>query len=766
MANIDKTDFIWNGKLTGAVNLVYSDLLNVDVVRPTYSWTHRNSSFFLETRLGYLNEEKISWFLKTVAPYSEHKNDWEITDVKAIWDTNCSWEEWNIFMIVHNLDDDFRWVISARVENWCVTNQIANYTTWWWNTCWCWDWKFFKTIWPKGTAKEITEWYYSVEWIQVNVLEGWVYRWYFTTQWILDWTDTWWNIAVWDYLVITMSTNEEWSWFAWQTRMVTGFSDDMKYLMLDTPWNWFAVADEYWNTYKRVEGKGVTAEAYDEEWDVIWLSRWEYIDIFNWSRVTYQPTWGCIISMTESNGRVFALYNNGFVRYSKVWWRDQFFFDDEMYAWADKSSLYAYRDFVIAFGERSISVGSPIEFNNQMYYTMYQQSWTMGLKSRYSYWEHDWNLIFVSNDNRLMALWVAATSWKYMLSFQDIGKEIINSKLSTMLPSDEAFIADYDNQLRVIVNTREHPIKTESNNNQTHIYKFDNLFNIWTEDHLANILLYWYNSWVWYWQKGLYVRWLVNVNSQWNSYSLSDNGREWIAMDFNVPPNLWTPSFDKPIPVTAKVWAFLIENEQNWLSTQSNVAPGLFNLAKLNRLIVTLWYWRYSEQTKIKITSYREGIGAVEEIKTLETNDWINLISLAYDGISLDDPEYAEFKAKKQCLIDSLWEWQKMYESENPSQELKINDLTPTTPWCEGRQRMDLQDHNICIDSSLYELAPHKPLVFEVWENQNYSSQIKVEVISQSWDVMNFGWFLAELFVAPLGVKWADWENLVELSSC
>jgi hypothetical protein len=77
-----------------------------------------------------------------------------------------------------------------------------------------------------------------------------------------------------------------------------------------------------------------------------------------------------------------------------------------------------------------------------------------------------------------------------MLSFQDIGKEIINSKLSTMLPSDEAFIADYDNQLRVIVNTREHPIKTESNNNQTHIYKFDNLFNIWTEDHLANILLY------------------------------------------------------------------------------------------------------------------------------------------------------------------------------------------------------------------------------------------------------------------------------------
>lgn len=58
------------------------------------------------------------------------------------------------------------------------------------------------------------------------------------------------------------------------------------------------------------------------------------------------------------------------------------------------------------------------------------------------------------------------------------------------------------------------------------------------------------------------------------------------------------------------------------------------------------------------------------------------------------------------------------------------------------------------------------PLTINVWSTQNYSSQVKVEIISKSWDILNFGWFLAELFVAPIGVKWADWENLIEMSSC
>lgn len=765
MANIDKTDFWRNGKLSGAVNLLYSDLLNVDVVKPPYSWWNRNSSFFLQTRLWYIAEQYVQEYMTRL--HSDWWTDWWVTDIDIIYDTNCSEESWTIYMVISNGSWSKKLIVTWRIKDWCFVpwslaepNFGMNY-----DNCGCWDWKLFKTNSPKWDRVPITtnDWD-TVVWIQVNKLEGWVYRGYFTTQWILNWTDSWTNsVKAWDYLVAIQSSNTDWSWFAWQTRMVTGYSDNWKYLVLDTPWNWFAVADENWNTYSEVRWWDVTVRVYRDEWQVMWVSNWNQLLVFTWDSdyIAYIPTWWCIISVAESNWRIFALYNNWYVRYSRVWWRDQFFFDDEMYAGNDKSSLYAYRDFVLAFGKRSISVWTPIEYNNTVYYTMYQQSWTMWLKSRYSYWEHDWNLIFVSNDNRLMALWVAATSWKYMLSFEDIWQEIIWGKLANMLDTDEAFIADYDNELRVLIQTKSNPTKEDSKNSQTHIYKFDNQFKIWTEDHLENILMKGFKWWIWYWVWWLYIRWLV---TEWvDTYNIVQDWREWQAVDFRQNPTLLIVSsmVYKPNPVVAKVWAFLIENEQTWLSWN----PDLFNLAKLNRLIVTLGYGKYSSNTKIKITSYREWIWEITEVDTLETNDWIKLISLSYMWEDLD--EYPELKAKKQCLIDTIWESQSWYLPECTANDVKVTDLIKDIPRCEWSKRINFQDHNICIDSSIYELAPHKPLVIDwLWSTQHYSSQIKLEIISKSWDILNFGWFLAELFIAPIGDKWADWENSVELSSC
>jgi hypothetical protein len=51
MAQQDKTDWYWNGELAGAVNNLYYDLINVDVCHVPYATNHRNSSFFLKTRL-------------------------------------------------------------------------------------------------------------------------------------------------------------------------------------------------------------------------------------------------------------------------------------------------------------------------------------------------------------------------------------------------------------------------------------------------------------------------------------------------------------------------------------------------------------------------------------------------------------------------------------------------------------------------------------------------------------------------------------------
>lgn len=771
MANIDKTDFRWNGKLSGAVNLLYSDLINVDVVKPPYSWSNRNSSFFLQTRLGYIAESALSLYIHSYYP-SFWTERW-VEDIEVIWDTNCEEEEWDVWIMVSKTGTRQRVILTWRIENWCFdTNSLREpLVLEEYDSCWCWDMRFFKTNHPRWDRIQVTSSWDWGDWIQVNVLEGWVYRWYFTTKWILDWTDSWtWTVKAWDYLVINQSSDVDWSWFAWQIRMVTWYSSDNKYLVLDNAWNWFAVADENWNTYRRVQWWDLDYTVYRDEWEVIWMTTWSAIYVYtgwnNWTdRLVYRPTNWCIISTTESNGRLFALYNNWYVRYSTIWWRDKFFFNDEMYAGNDKSSIYAYKDFVLAFGKRNMSVWVPTEYNNTIYYTMYSQSATIWLKSRFSYWEHDGNLIFVSNDNRLLALWVAATSWKYMLSFEDIGVEMINAKLATMLATDEAFIADYNNQLRVLVQTKSNPFdEATKKNSETHIYKFDNYFKIWTEDHLETILMRWYKCWIWYWEWWLYLRWVVQ-SRDWENFfpTLTWRVDEWYSlynMDFRQTTlTSYSSATYKPNPVTARIWAFLIENEQTWMDWN----PDLFNLAKLNRLIVTLGYWVYSENTKLRITSYREWIWEVTEITTIWNNDWAQLTSLSYT----DSPIPEELQEKKQCLIDTIWESQSWYIQECTSWENKIQDLIIEHPWCESTRRTILSDHNICVDSSLYELAPHKPLVVGwIGSTQNYSSQIKLEIISKSWDLLNFGWFLAELFIAPIGDKWADWENLIEMSSC
>ena len=809
MANIDKQDFIWNGKLAGATNLLYTDLINVDVVKPPYSWWPRNSSYFLETRLWYIAEKALQEFM------DDHLSSWWIDyvvdDVEVVWDSTCSRENWLIWFLITKKDSakNISTVIWMDIKDWCVDTDSVRFLMEdeeWWHTFEndnkCRNKRLMRTKWlvDRVPYKDYFVWFEGIEensldWIQLNKLEGWVYRWYFTTERLLaqDETVKWSSWLVWSYVTIYDSYyqyypwsggRELWdnSWYPWQTRMIIWVSTDWKYLVLDNAWDWFAVADANWETYTQQKWEDCIFWIYKEEKETLYASIWENILWYDWTIEYrwYTPTDWNIISMVDCNGRVFALYDNWWVRYSTVWWRDSFFFNDEIYVWEDKTSLCSFKDTVIAFWPRKITTIVPVEYEKDAYVTYfraYEQAATVWVWSPFAYWEHDWFLIFVSNDKRLMNISVAQVSWKYMLEFTDIWQEIINAKLALMLDSDEAFVADYNNELRVIVQSKPNPEKDDSLNSQTHIYKFDSRFKIYTEDHLEHILLQWCKYWVWYWDSWVYIRWLVKLDGEWH-YEVTDDWREWIAMDFKINPELYNIyDVDKyKNTVVANCAAFLIENEttnltqsSNWTSTW---APDLFRMAKLNRLIVTLWYWRYSDQTQIRITSYREGIGEVTKIKLPEQNDWMDLVSLAQTGESLDDPKYKDLKKSKECLLSTLGEDQTKYvhyerEDSDLDYELKITDLVPERPRCESRRRTWYHNHNISIDDTIYELAPHKPLViWWIWDTQHYSSQIKLEIISESWDIMNFWGFLAELYVAPSFYEWADWENLIEMGSC
>lgn len=780
MANIDKQDFLWNGKLAWAANLLYSDLINVDVVKPPYSWGPRNSSYFLQTRLWYIASYDLQ---RTVADIIRDEDldwwyDYKVTDVEVIWDDTCKNRSWTVWILILN-ESETEWIVIKapikEVDNNKVCVQTGELKTLFskFNLGSCADNRLFKTtsVVDKVPLSEVIEWdaqsnFYN--WIQENRVVWWVYRWYFTTESILNSDEKRWaSWLEWKYITIEWTIDEAVTrqldnnyWFVWETRMIVWYSDDYKYLVLDDAWTWFKVWDEkqqwyycLWNIYR-------------EEKETFWLWIWSTLRVYTGedrdekaSIISYQPTKWDIISTVDCNGRIFSLYSNWWIRYSTIWWRDKFTFDDEVYVWADKIALCSYKDTVIAFGRNKTSVLVPREYEWEVYFYAYEQSSTIGLKSRYAFWEHDWNLLFVSNDNRFFSIWILETSWKYMLWMEDIWKNIINSKLSLMYDSDEVYIGDYNNELRIFVQSRPNPSKYESNNSETHIYKYDSIFQIWTEDHLENILMSWAKHWIFYWDWWIYARWLVVRDSWW--WVQTENGREWQAIDFRINWELDDnpPEWYKLNRVVANCSAYLIENEVNWLEWE----PDLFSMAKLNRLIVTLWYWKYSEQTKIKITSYREWIWEVTEIPIPYSNDWIEMISGSY----LEKPVSSDVIERKQCLFDTLWESQHKYIQDWDMVEQKVEDLVPDSPRCVSSKRMNFNEHNINIDSSIYELAPHKPLVIGwIWDTQHYSSQIKLEIISESWDLLNFGWFLAELYVAPNFFKWADWENLIEMGSC
>lgn len=748
MLEIDKTDFRWNGKLSGAVNNLYYDLINVDVTRVPYSRTHRNSSFFFKTRLWYIPYEDL---IEGIADEIWTTKFW-VTDIKVLWEENCDKENGVVFMMIQTNHYKHKWIFTVDIEEWCIVPSTldlqSDFTIW---SGKCWDWKFFTTDFANWEA--ITIWWWETgktwtHWIQINVYENWNTVWYFSADavewWVATFDD---DIEPWDYLVVTKSKNRESSWFAWQVRMITQVDTATGRLLVDAPWLWFKTPsrddiEERWTA--ELYWDWLTYRIFRDWWDVVGYSRDNDIYLLSkeWTETRFQDVWWnastSIVWVADSNDKIFVLTDNWYVHYNHdTGWYNKFFINDAMMAWPDKTSIVAYRDFILAFWHRHISVWVPDE--QSTYYTMYNQSTSIWVWSRYSYAEYEWDLIFVSNDKRLLALWISATAWRYMLQHEDVW-EMLNGKLATMFDSDEVYVWSYNNNLRVFVLTKWSPyeisgwevVEDDTENNMTHIYKFDTLFKVWTEDHFS-WLMTWVHEWLWYWRNWIYTRWLDN---QWRPYDKvsANSSKEYVKAQIN---------------------AYMLENENNWIEWQ----PDLFSIAKLNRLITTLWPWVYSDNTKIHIQSYIQWVWINYEFPIWTpdwtiNNQWIDNITKSYIWEDSEIPE---------CLLDAIKDSQTQFTPcATSSRTIKVQTLIPDKPWCDWDKEYMMQEHWTCINDELYTFAPTMPLVAELGENQSYSSEIKIEIISEEGDIMTFGWFLAELFIAPVWYKWPDWEYQIK----
>lgn len=748
MANIDWTDMRWNGKLSWAVDLLYYDKVNVDVTHPPYSWRDRNSSFFFRTRKWYQAEWDIERYL-----YSKYSNkEREIKDVKILWDDTCTKNNWKVYYLCVSMDWLEKEVIIQDIIDWCLDRDYTH-IKWIWRQprrwCACWDDRLFITTYVKwdpynflvNVSDEEDYSDISSTWIQINRNEWWVVRWYMSDSSVISWEYEY-SAPIWWYLVAYSSTNEDDSWFCWQVRTIIWISPSWE-IMLNAPWLWFRdVLDDKWE----VRWWWVSYKVFTDYGDVIWFTSYWWVELIvnpddaaSWERILKmcdfnESGWWCIISSTSDTNRVYFLYENGYIHY---WWvgMNKFFstVDDTIYAWIDKTSIVTYRDMILAFWKRNISVW--VWDSTWQYAQMYRQSSSIWLKNRYAYWEYNWDMLFVSNDNRLLALQFESNVWTHMLNFEDVWA-YANPFIKAMLPTDEAYLWVDNNQLRIFINSMS-DIDRDTNNSRTTILKYDTIFQTWTVDELKYFLVRWCYEWLYYWDS-IYVR------NWWEDLQYVVETNDYIEREYTVD-----------------ISAYLLENESNGMSNEYGSAD-LFHLAALQKLIILLWTWRYTDDlTKLRITEWRWWWGRQYEINCLENNDWVRMIWYAYNGEQLDE----EFIKKKQCVLDSLNDGSKQPRVKC-SEWHKIQDPIKQIPWCEFDQDAQFWEHNVCINDEIYELAPTMPLTINLWDQENYNSGIKVELISQNWDVINFWWFMAQLHFATLwsSIGW-DWEYQINIDT-
>lgn len=783
MANIDWNEMRWNGKLSWAVDLLYYDKENVDVVHPPYAWRDRNSSFFLKTREWYIWDVALKQFLYDAHFVEEDEDfldrEWDIVDVKVQWNDTCTKDSWIVYYLCVTKDRVYKTVITRTIEDWCLQNDFLktepnvsrNYK--------CSDDKLFVTTYVKWYAKDIivdnedpelnirsSSW-----WIQINRKEWWVVRWYFTDPYVEDW---FWslNAKVWDYIVVFGSTNDEDSWFCGQVRTIIGKNKSWE-LMVNAPWLWFKdELDEKWE----VRWGWLSYRVYSEYWEVVGFSSYDWVKIIvnpreEWTyweeyrtltmcdfHIWTSDAWH-IISSTADVDRVYFLYENGYVRYWEKWMNKFFTLtEDAFFVGKDKSTITMYRDMLLAFWRRHIAVA--LWDDTWTYARAYNQSTSIWLKNRYAYGEYNWDMLFVSNDNRLLALQFESNVWTHMLSFQDVWA-YANPYLKAMLPTDEAYIWVDNNELRIFINSKA-DIDRDDWNSKTMILKYDTIFQTWTVDVLKYFIVRWCYEWLYFWDD-VYFRW-HSLTYAWSEvYARDRSVDKWVKFDKH-PEGERTNYNLEDRDYQVNISAFLLENENNGMSNSTAWTLDLFRLASLQKLMILLWTWRYSELTKIKITEWRWWRWREYEIKDLHKwNDWVNLITYAYDWEQLDE----EFIKKKECVIDSLNDGSKQIRVRCEEWH-KIHEPIPNSPWCKyihydeewfAREHLlykdaQLWEHNVCLNDEVYELAPTMPLTIQLWDQENYNTEIKIELISQNGDIINFWWFMALLHLATL------WQNM------
>jgi hypothetical protein len=717
--------FFRNWRLIGDPRSVYHKAINVEIVPQSYSDKKKRTWFNYRKRKGYKSIP-----LRLEGELTKYES-WLITHTKTIrrWDANN--RECIRYFYLVNPSQSLVTILFAKCDcNWDVLDvcqvtyeDVNGVQKTEFPVCPNAPQEFFVTDFVRWMPRPLnSSWDIIWEnWVQINYLRSsdvppeWRFWW--------DQTFTWEEqIQVGDYVYVNQSRNQTEDGYCWQVRQVLWWDEnagDDNYLKVSSPWLWFAPGQEEW--------WGLTFSVFPEWGDVVgfytrdWLYLIHYADTDTCASFTtlvcdygtsftWVPT--CASSIVEHEWRVNILFENWYNAFWQLTF-NKFYFttDQQTYLWPDKFTVASFRNFLVAFWEKTASV---TVFSNNVSQT-YELVTNIGLFSSRSFAQFDNSFYFIGNDKRIHPLSIKADGNTYIMDLDDQGmSNDIKWELDLIQDTDEVYLQSDGRKLFIFINWSNGVFS--GRNTKTCILIFDRDYNQWIEHHICCAAIRWEDDWYFY----------------WDAIYLCCGNQDCQGQYF-----------------TAKVTAFIGDEENNGMDFT------VFRRKKLNRAKVALGKWIYTNQnTVFTITAYSWPYKRSYTVDDIESVKWIHLNNLIAMGQDLEPDECI-----KNAMIDCA-----KFDRPCPDSARYNQDTRPVDCGCPD-EPIPRDTYCNCYDDKAYFLNDVFVLKLPLQE-MPYAELYRIEIESKWGDDLVFGGIIAWLYQEERD-KWdVDEQDIRENEDC
>lgn len=724
MVNVNAEPVIWDGRLLGAPNNVYYDLVNVEPVRPPYAWRKRPTGFSLAKRKWYRRDNdfnNVVW------------EGWIVTDKITIKDTDGL--SYNFFYALDKNSNRFK-VICQPVgecgcyfEVWDDFRDEDGYD------------KFIVLDYVKGNPVEVvTTWSDVTTWEISNFVNGdfsgatpveyriepWAWQ---TINYSALTTREDDKVQIGDYVYLYESSLDVGSAFPWQVRRVTGYDSANDFLRVDQWWLWitwlqetaddatFRVFKEWWQVFMFHTSGGVSIW-HTNNLEEISDCNYDIDPVFTEDIPTPVAPGSRLISAQEHDNRFVGLVDTGFGFFGGTG-IDKLFFTPSrtMEPGIGIHTLVSYRDFLVGFWDKRITA-TTIEWDVARTFELRDD---IGIWWSNAHDTYDNSLYVLTSDRRLHAVSIINDWDGFKLKLDDIS-QFIRGELDLLKDTDEVSIEADGRYLRIFINSKNDELDDENDN--TKILIFDRDYQLWYKHEVCcwviatgswNVFLW---DWVYY-----YCGYRDCYNGDWvdECQTCGDHFDCW---------------------VTAYIW----ENEDNGTNLNTFVKK------KLNWLKIMLGRWIYTDlSTEIEVIYHRNWYRYKHLINEVEYIDWINSHNQIFSWSSISEPECIDNTLPDNTIVNPD------VVSDYSRQTLRESPVNPCI--CEDVDDL-FNNHCIEVQDDGHFLEPFYNL-YVPYDNIDEADLIEVTIRSKGWDRMVFGWMFAEMSPYELWHHSADWDDTV-----